>query len=136
MSFMADFRHFLLTDSDLGFGTAVGNRIDQGFNIKGEYPVCVYNQRGGDYLEYSFAGTKTFKSTQIQLDIYTKPKDRQSLEGIQERLVSRLGKYAGPMGQTGSTIVKTTKINDIQYSHIGTGDDVLYRLLLDISITY
>jgi hypothetical protein len=136
MSFMTDFRHFLLTDTELGFGTAVGNRIYQGVNTKNDYPVCVYNVRGGDYDEYSFAGTKTFKSTQVQLDVYVKNVDQHLLEEIQVSLIERLGKYSGPMGPTGSTVIKTTQIRDIQFTYNDDTNNPLYRLLVDINLTY
>ena len=149
MSFIADFnhflindvdldfgRHFLITDADENFGRVVGNRIYQGINTQSGYPACVYNIRGGDYDKYSFAGTKTFKSSQVQLDVYVQYADQHLLEEIQIKMVDRLGKYSGPIGPTGSTVIQTTQIRDIQFT---LNDDVtrpLYRLLVDINLTY
>jgi len=137
MSFITDFRHFLKTDTQLGLGTAVGGRIYQGINTKNDYPVCVYNVRGGDYDQYAFAGTKTFRSTQVQLDVYVYQQDMQTLESIQESLVERLGKYSGPIGSEGATTIKTSQIRDIQFTIEDEKDDKFkYRLLVDINLTY
>ena len=136
MSFMTDFRHFLINDVDLDFGTVVGNRIYQGINTRSEYPCCVYNVRGGDYDQYSFAGAKTFKSTKVQLDVYVQETDIHLLEEIQVKMVDRLGKYSGAMGPTGSTVIKTTQIRDIAFSYNDDIQNPLYRLLVDINLTY
>ena len=136
MSFMTDFRHFLINDVDLDFGTVVGDRIYQGINTRSEYPACVYNVRGGDYDKYSFAGTKTFKSTKVQLDVYVQETDIHLLEEIQVKMVERLGLYSGPMGPTGSTVIQTTQINAIAFSYNDDIQNPLYRLLVDINLTY
>ena len=136
MSFMTDFRHFLINDVDLDFGTVVGDRIYQGINTRSEYPVCVYNVRGGDYDQYSFAGAKTFKSTKVQLDVYVQEPQLHLLEEIQVKMVGRLGKYSGAMGPTGSTVIKTTQIRDIAFSYNDDIRNPLYRLLVDIKLNY
>ncbi len=136
MSFTTDLINFLQTDSALGLGTAVSNRIYPSVYPENIYPACVYNIRGGDYDEYSFAGTKTFRSTSVQLDVYVKPDAYQVLDELKERVVDRLGKYAGPMGASSSTVIQTTNITDIR---IISNDDVenqLFRLLIDIKLTY
>ncbi len=136
MSFTTDLISFLQTDSALGLGTAVSNRIYPSVYPENVYPACVYNIRGGDYDEYSFAGTKTFRSTSVQLDVYVKPDAYQVLDELKERVVERLGKYSGPMGTTSSTVIKTSHIKDIRIIDNGDVKNPLFRLLIDINLTY
>ena len=136
MSFTTDFIHFVRTDTELGFGTAVSNRIHPSTYTGTAYPACVYNERGGDYDQYGYAGSKTFKATRMQLDVYA-PSNAIGytvLSDLKTRVVDRLGKYSGPMGAAGATSVKTTQILDIRI--MATGEADLSRLLIDIELQH
>ena len=134
MSFTTDFLHFVRNDTELGFGTAVGTRIHPSIYTGTAYPACVYNERGGDYDQYGYAGSKTFKATRMQLDVYAPSAQYGTLSALKDRVVDRLGKYSGPMGAAGATSVKTTQILDIRI--MATGEADLSRLLIDIELQH